>query len=143
MLDRFSCVSFLATLWTVGHQAPLSMGSSGREYCSELPFLSPGDCPEPGAEPTSPAAPALAGVVPTTVRLEALEQPQCCACGCLSASQSQPALRSHGLQYSRLPCASSPGVCSDSCTLNRWYHPSLSSSVALFSSSPQHQGIFQ
>ena len=37
------------------HQAPLSMEFSGQEYCSELPFPSPGDIPDPGIEPWSPA----------------------------------------------------------------------------------------
>ena len=42
-------------------QAPLSMGFSRQEYWSGLPFPSPRDLPNPGAEPTSPAAPALQG----------------------------------------------------------------------------------
>ena len=37
--------------WTVAHQAPPSMGFSRQEYWSELPFLSPGDLPDPGIEP--------------------------------------------------------------------------------------------
>ena len=42
------------------------------------------------------------------------------------------------LQHSRLPCSSpSTGVCSDSCLLSRWCHPTISSSVPLFSSCPQ------
>ena len=41
--------------WTVAHQAPPSMGSSGQEYWSGLPFPSPGDLPDPGIEPRSPA----------------------------------------------------------------------------------------
>ena len=42
---------------------------------------------------------------------------------------------SHSLQYARLPCPSpSPGVCSNSCPLSRWYHPAISSSVIPFSS---------
>ena len=36
-------------------QAPLSMGFSRPEYWSELPFPSPGDLPDPGSEPRSPA----------------------------------------------------------------------------------------
>ena len=41
----------------------------------------------------------------------------------------------HGLQHTRLPCPSlSPGVCSNSCPLSRWCHPTLSSSVLPFSS---------
>ena len=39
----------------------------------------------------------------------------------------------HGLQYARLPCPSlSPRVCSNSCPLNQWYHPTISSSVTSF-----------
>ena len=41
--------------WTVAHQAPLSMGFSRQEYWSGLPFPSPGDLPDPGIEPKSPA----------------------------------------------------------------------------------------
>ena len=43
------------TPWTVAHQAPLSMGFSRQEYWSGLLFLSPGDLPDPGTEPRSPA----------------------------------------------------------------------------------------
>ena len=39
----------------VAHQAPLSMGFSRQEYWSELPFPSPGDLPDPGIKPRSPA----------------------------------------------------------------------------------------
>ena len=44
-----------ATPWTIAHQAPLSMGFSRQEYCSGLPFPSPGNLPDPGIEPGSPA----------------------------------------------------------------------------------------
>ena len=43
------------TLWTVAHQASLSMGFSRQESWSGVPFPSPGDLPDPGIEPTSPA----------------------------------------------------------------------------------------
>ena len=46
--------SFVA-LWTVDHQAPLSMGFPKQEYWSGFAFPSPGDLPEPGIEDTSPA----------------------------------------------------------------------------------------
>ena len=43
-----------------------------------------------------------------------------------------------GLQHARLPFASlSPRVCSNSCPLSQWYHPTISSSVDPFSSCPQ------
>ena len=45
----------LATLWTVACQAPLSMGFSRQDYWSVLPFPSPGDLPDLGIEPGSPA----------------------------------------------------------------------------------------
>ena len=53
----------LVTPWTVAHQASLSMGFSRQEYQSGLPFPSPGDLPDPGIEPSSPA---LAGGFFTT-----------------------------------------------------------------------------
>ena len=40
VLSHFSCVRLLVTPWTVAHQAPLSMGFSGQEYWSRLPFSS-------------------------------------------------------------------------------------------------------
>ena len=42
------------TPWTVAPQATLSLGFSRQEYWSGLPFPSPGDIPNPGAEPGSP-----------------------------------------------------------------------------------------
>ena len=48
-------VWLLMTPWTVARQAPLSMGFSREEYWSGLPFSSPGDLPNPGIEPGSPA----------------------------------------------------------------------------------------
>ena len=48
-------MSDCATLWMVAHQAPLSTGFSMQEYWNGLPFPSPGDLPDPGSEPGSPA----------------------------------------------------------------------------------------
>ena len=45
----------LATPWTVARQAPLSMGFPRQAHWSGLPFPSPGDLPDPGIEPGSPA----------------------------------------------------------------------------------------
>ena len=50
-----SRVRLFATPWTVTHRAPKSMGFSRQEYWSGLPFPSPGDLPDPGTEPGSPA----------------------------------------------------------------------------------------
>ena len=48
-----------ATLWTIAHQAPLSMGFSRQEYCSGLPFSPPGDLPDTGIRSASPMSPEL------------------------------------------------------------------------------------
>ena len=44
-----------ATPWTVAYKAPPSMGFSRQQYWSGLPFPSPGDLPDSGIEPGSPA----------------------------------------------------------------------------------------
>ena len=53
-VKSLSHVLLFATPWTVAYQAPLSMGFSGQEYWSGLPFPSPGDLLDPGIEPGSP-----------------------------------------------------------------------------------------
>ena len=50
-----SRVRLFVTPRTVARQAPLSMAFSRREHWSGLPFSSPGDLPDPGIEPGSPA----------------------------------------------------------------------------------------
>ena len=75
MLVIFNNVQFffLATLWTVALQAPLSMRFSRQEYWSGLPFPPPGDLLTPGIEPVSLKPPALAvGFFTTSATLEAL-----------------------------------------------------------------------
>ena len=54
-MKLLSRVRFFVTPWTVAYQASLSMGFSRQEYWSGLPFPSPGDLPDPGIEPGSPA----------------------------------------------------------------------------------------
>ena len=54
-----SCIQLSVTPWTVAYQAPLSMEFSRQEYWSGLPFPPPGNLPNPGNEPTSPASPAM------------------------------------------------------------------------------------
>ena len=54
-VKSLSRVQLFAIPWTVVYQASLSMGFSRQEYCSGLPFPSPGDLPDPGIEPRSPA----------------------------------------------------------------------------------------
>ena len=59
VLNHFSCVWFFATLWTVAHQAPLSMGFSRPEYWSWSPCPPSGDLPNLGIKPLSLMFPAV------------------------------------------------------------------------------------
>ena len=54
-MKSLSHVRLFETPWIVAHQASPSMGSSRQEYWSGLPFPSPGDLPDPGIKPESPA----------------------------------------------------------------------------------------
>ena len=54
-VKSLSRVRLFVTPWTVAYQAPPSMGFSRQEYWSGLPFPSPGDLPNPGIKPGSPA----------------------------------------------------------------------------------------
>ena len=54
MLVAQSCMT-LCNPMDLAHQAPLSMGFSRQEHWSGWPFLPPGDLPDPGIEPRSPA----------------------------------------------------------------------------------------
>ena len=52
---------------------------------------------------------------------------------CCPVAKSYLTLRHNGLQHARLPCPSVPtGICSNSCPLSQWCHPTISSSVASF-----------
>ena len=62
----------LATPWTITLQAPQSMGFSRQEYQNGLPFPSPGDLPNPGVEPGSPAL--QADSLPTELQGKPLDE---------------------------------------------------------------------
>ena len=64
--SRLSHVQLFATLWTIAHQAPLSMGFSRQESWGGLPFPSPEDLPDPGMEPVSLVSSTLTGGFFTT-----------------------------------------------------------------------------
>ena len=74
-----SRVWLFGTPWTVAHQAPPYMGFSRQEYWSGLPFPSPGDLPDPGIEPRSPAleADALTSEPPVKVTSKWKQQKHC------------------------------------------------------------------
>ena len=61
-----SPIRLFMSLWTVAHQAPLSMGFPRQKYWSGLPFPSPGHLLDPGIECESHASPALKGGFFTT-----------------------------------------------------------------------------
>ena len=54
-MELLSHVQLFVTPWTVAYQAPLSMEFSRQENWSGVPFPSPGDLPDPGTKPRSPA----------------------------------------------------------------------------------------
>ena len=54
-VKSLSHVPLFGTPWTVAYQVACSMGFSRQEYWSGLPFPSPGDLPDSGIEPRSPA----------------------------------------------------------------------------------------
>ena len=84
MLSRFSHLLLFATLWTVAHQAPVSIGFSRQEYWSELPCPPPGDFPDPGIEPASLTSPVLAGrffTTSSTKNMYRFDFVRCCEIG--------------------------------------------------------------
>ena len=83
-------------------------------------------------------------ILATTVLVTTV--PLCCLSQ-FSHSVVSNSLGPHGLQHARLPCPSPvPRACSNSCPSSRWCHPTISSSVVLFSSCLQSfpaSGSFQ
>ena len=75
LVKSLSHVRLFAIPWTVVYQASLSMGFSRQEYWSRLSFPSPGDLPDPGIDPRSPAlqADALPSEPPGNTTRMALE----------------------------------------------------------------------
>ena len=61
VLSCFNRVQLFATLWTIAHQAPLSMGFSRQEYWRGLTCPPPGDLSDLGIKLSSLMSPALAG----------------------------------------------------------------------------------
>ena len=80
VLSHFSSVQLFTTLWTVAHQAPLSMGFSRQEYWSGLPCPPPGNLPNPGIETASPESPALQA---DSLPLSHWGSPYVCVCVCV------------------------------------------------------------
>ena len=58
-MKSLSRVQLFVTLWSIAHQAPLSMGFSRQEYWSGLLFSISGAIPDPGVKPFSLVSSAL------------------------------------------------------------------------------------
>ena len=93
VLCHVSRVQLFAILWTVTHQAPLSMGFSRQEYWSGLPCSRPGYLPDPGIEPASLVLVGGFFTMNTTWEAQLLglenKMVQCAACGKLECCGSQ------------------------------------------------------
>ena len=128
VLNCFSGVQLFATLYTIIHQALLSMEFSRQEYWNGLLCPPPGDLSDPGIE--SLMSPALVeGFFTTSITWEAKINFQ------FSHSVMSDSLQPHGLQHARLPCPSpTPGACSNLCPSSWWCHQAISSFVVPFSS---------
>ena len=70
LFSRLSMSDSSATPWTVACQATPSLRFFRQEYWSGLPFPSPGDLPDSGTEPSSPA------LVAASLPLSHLLEPQ-------------------------------------------------------------------
>ena len=126
VLSHFSCVWLFVTLWTVTHQALLSMGFSRQKCWSGL------SCPPPGSSWPRDLLHWQASSLP----LAPPGKPPCMVfCCCSSRWVVFPSLQPHGLQHTEVPCPSpSLRACLNSCPLSRWWHPTILSSVVPFSS---------
>ena len=112
--------------WSPGHWVTLGSWASDRD--SGLTLL-PSACSFTSCRST----PRLSQTSMEVKIFRNLQRKICC-----SVTHSCLTLLPHRLQHTRLPCPSpSPGVCSNSCPLNQWCHPTISSSVTPFSSYPQ------
>ena len=109
MLSCFSHVQFRVTLWTIAHEAPLSMGFPRQEYWSELPCPLPGDLPHLDMKPMSLMSPISAdGFFTTSTTWEAL-WPYCRWFNCSVVSNScdhidcsPPGASAHGILQTRI-----------------------------------------
>ena len=105
------------------------MGFSRQEYWSGLPCPSPGDLPDPGMEPVSPASASRFFTTSATWEAQKIGSVQ------FNHSVVSSSLQPHGLQHARLPCPSSTlRAFSNSRPLSQWCHSTISSSIVPFSS---------
>ena len=124
---------FFVTLWTATILCPWNF--PGKEYWSGLPFPSPGDLPYPGIELVSPPLAGGLDFLQWSHQGSSFTTQKVCFLMLLfSHTAVSNSLWPHGLQHARLPCPlPSPRVCSNSCPLNWWCPPTISSCCPLLS----------
>ena len=102
-MTSHSTVFHSVTSWTVAYQALLSMEFSRQEDCNGLPFPTPGDLPNLGIKPMSPAL--AGGFFTTSSTWENISSVQ------FRLSVVSGSLRPHRLQYIRLQSSSDSQSC--------------------------------
>ena len=143
-----------ATLWTVAHQTPLSMGFSRQEYWSGLQWPPPVDLSNAGIKPTSLTSPALAGSFFTTgvgfyfFSRGSFQPRDWIHVSCIgrwilylgvtssvqfSCSVVSDSLRLHACSTPWLSCPSpTPRACWNSCPLSQWWHPTIFEDIYIY-----------
>ena len=101
-LSRFGHVWLFVMLWTVAHQASLSMGFYRQEYWSGLPCPPPGDLPDSGTGPVSLTSPVLAGVFFTIKAICCCSVSQSCLTLCNPMDCRLPGSSIHGILQARI-----------------------------------------
>ena len=146
LLSSFSPVQLFATLWTLGRPPGSSVhGILQARILEEVAMPSSVGYSHPGIKLASPAIylwtaweASLSGLLkPCRVRtlVSGVKPHSVMHILLFCHSVMSDSLWPHGLQHARLPCpSSSPRVCSNSCPLSQWCHPTVSSSVVPFSS---------
>ena len=124
LLSHFRHVQLFVTPWTVGHQAPLSMGFSRQEYWSGLPGPLPGDLSDLGIE--SLMSPLAGGFLATRATWETqINELKDISWVEFSHSVMSDSFWPHGLQHARRPCLLPiPRTCSNTCPSSWWCQPS-------------------
>ena len=97
VVKSLSHVLLFATPWTIAHKALLSIGFSMQEY-SGLPFPSPGNLPNPGINPISPA---LAGgfFITETLGKPSLIRQRCTKLRCPQTAYAMSLMPHHGAMW--------------------------------------------
>ena len=108
MLSHFSHALLFATLWTIAHLAPLTMGFFSQECWSRLSLLPSGDLPDPGIKSASPVLQADSLPSQTVKNLPAMQETQVCSLGWEDPLEMEMTTHSSILAW-RIPWTEKPG----------------------------------